>query len=101
MQSTVVIDIENRSGQGARKLEIQYEGSATRSITSLPAPSVNGRIRFPFYVRGEGTYSMHVVLGDGTSLSSDKRYVESGYRTVEIIRESRIEGGPARLYGPQ
>ena len=99
MQPAAVIEIENRSGQGARKLEIKYEGSAASSTTSLPPPSASGTIRFPFYVRGEGTYSVHVVLGDGTSLSSDKRYVEPGYRMVENIRESRIEGAPARLLG--
>jgi hypothetical protein len=102
MQPTAVIDIENRSGQGARRLEIKYEGSATSSTTSLPAPSANGTIRFPFYVRGEGAYSVNVVLNDGTSLSSGKRYVQSGHRTVETIRESKIEGTPARLpLGPQ
>jgi hypothetical protein len=42
---------------------------------------------------------VHVVLDDGTALSSGKRYVEAGYRTVETIREGKIEGAHARRLG--
>jgi hypothetical protein len=99
MQPTVVVDIANRSGQVARKLEVRYEGSATSSTTSLPALAANGTIRFPFHVRGEGTYSVQVVLADGNVLSSGKRYVEPGYRMAETIRASKIEGAAVGLVG--
>jgi len=94
MQPTALIDIENRSGQFARSLEVKYEGSAASSASSLPAPSADGKIRFPLYVRGEGVYFVHVVLGDGTVLQSGKRYVHPGSRTVETILESKISGTP-------
>ena len=75
-------------------------GSPARcSTTSLPALPENATIRFPFYVRGEGTYSVQVVLADGTLLSGSKRYVEPGYRMLETIGASKIDGAYVGLLG--
>jgi hypothetical protein len=99
LQPAVVVDIANRSGQLARRLEVRYEGNATNSMTSLPELPVNGTIRFPFHARGEGTYSVQVVLADGTLVSGGKRYVEPGYRMAETIGASQIDGAYVGLLG--
>lgn len=92
LQPLVTMQIENRSGQVLRSLEVQYEGGATRSTATLPNLASDEVIQFRFYVRGEGGYKVNAVLGDGTALKASEGYVESGYHVTEIITKSQIVG---------
>ena len=91
-QPMVTMQIENRSGQVLRSLEVQYEGGATRSIAVLPNLASDEVMSFRFYVRGEGSYKLSATLGDGTRLKASEGYVESGYHVTEIIGNSQIIG---------
>jgi len=94
LQPVVTMQIENRSGHVLRALEVEYEGSATRSTATLPNLASDEVIKFRFYVRGEGGYKVKAVLGDGTALKASEGYVESGYHVTEIITKSQIVGSP-------
>ena len=91
-QPVATMQIENRSGQALRSLEVHYEGGTTRSTATLPTLASEGIIEFRFFVRGEGSYKVNAVLGDGTVLQPGEGYVESGYRVTEVITKSKIVG---------
>jgi hypothetical protein len=46
-------------------------------------------VRFP--ARGETSFSFRVRFFDGSGLTSEQRYAESGYRFQATIRESAID----------
>ena len=44
-----------------------------------------------FIARGETSYSLSVTFADGTSLATEPRYAESGYRVTERITDRAVE----------
>lgn len=97
-QPIATVTIQNRIGQQLRSLELQFEGAAARGVLRLPALADGASVDARIIVRGEGSYTVHAVLLDGTSLKLTQGYVETGYHVSEVIGPSRIEPAVGSTY---
>jgi hypothetical protein len=90
LQPLATIQIDNRSGQQLRLLEVKHESRGVSSIATLPALSAGQSFSFRFFVAGEGGYRINAVLADGTVPKDSEGYVESGYNNTEVITPTAI-----------
>jgi hypothetical protein len=90
-QPVIEISVVNNSGQHISDIEVSLETGGQKSITTLGSLE-NGQTRtYRFYVAGEGGYILTATLGNGRKVSSDMRYVESGYSIKETIMTVSIK----------
>lgn len=90
-QPLATVHILNASGDELRDLRVTVRVSGGSSAMHIDALAPDAAHTLRFHVAGEGAYTLEATLADGRKLTGGVGYVESGYRTEELIRADRIE----------
>jgi hypothetical protein len=87
----VSIDVVNRSGTTLQNIAITLDSCSvnTRHIATSIAKDTTKT--FKLNICGEGGYTIHAMLNDGTVLKGRDAYVESGYHVFETVKANQIE----------
>ena len=83
----VRVCIKNKSGQDIKNLTLKHESGSIEMQDFSKADSAN----LIFKNEGENSYRIVATLSNGSTISSRGNYVESGYRTTEIIFPDSIK----------
>lgn len=89
-QPVAHVTIENESGQDITDVKFTHVTGGIRSITQLPALRDGQSTTVHFFIAGEGGYGLDATLSDGRVLTTNGGYIESGYRTTEVVRPYSI-----------
>ncbi len=84
--TTVVVRLENRTGQEVREVRIEHEDGQVVHRGLSPGES----IALPFVPVGESSYRLTAVLADGKVLQGGAGYVERGTETREVLEPGRV-----------
>ena len=83
------IALNNNSDKDIKFVKIINESK--ENIHLIEDIQVNKSKKIKLYVAGEAAYSMEVIFKDGSTISHEARYVETGYRITEKIKSDKIE----------
>jgi hypothetical protein len=100
-QPMVTVSVENKSGGLLSNVEVAFRSTAANGVLHMPTIPHGESMLGRFYLRGEGSYTVKVTLATGRVLTSTEGYVESGYRTTEIVRETEIQSASGYSLPPQ
>lgn len=90
-QPIIEISVVNNNGQHISGIDVSLETGGQKSISSL-GPLENRETRaYRFYVAGEGGYILTATLENGSKVSHDMGYVESGYSIRETVMATSIK----------
>lgn len=90
-QPEIEISLINNSGQRISDVQVSFETGGQKSISTLGSVEDGQTRTYHFYVAGEGGYILTATLDNGRKVSSDKRYVESGYVIKETVMATSIK----------
>ena len=81
----VAIQIVNRTNQNIESVLLHFDTCGAKTTVASDGLAINQSRLIKHTVCGEGAYVIEVVFADGKKMSSKGLYVESGYRSTEVI----------------
>lgn len=97
-QPLIEISLINNSGQEISDVHLSLETGGQKSISTLGHIEKGQTRIYRFFVAGEGGYILVATLADGSKVSSEAGYVESGYSIKKTVTASSIKS-EVRFYG--
>ena len=76
----ISISVVNNSDYEIKEIKIENKGGLLVQV----GLAKNSQLTLPVFVRGDGAYSILVLLENGVTLKGGIGYVESGYSTKEV-----------------
>lgn len=87
----VVVHITNESEQPLKSIVISYSGYKTKGTIKVE-PETSEKVKtIRFYHVGEGSFTLEVVLENGTVLKNNEGYIEGGYSFNKVVTATEIK----------
>ncbi len=87
----VVVHITNESEQPLKSIVISYSGYKTKGTIKVE-PETSEKVKtIRFYHVGEGSFTLEVILENGTVLKNNEGYIEGGYSFNKVVTATEIK----------